>query len=482
MSPRSDQKVWLQERPLLKVLSTAIRRNFIMKFTDVIYPLLQTLHRITLRRNYWREIQSQKCMRRMDIRTLEDYSHRQAVAYANRMASVIPAYRHYLERAGVTLPIHNSPASWQQLPTLGKADFQKDPPSWANPQMDTQLMRWSSTSGSTGEPYQFVQDDATVIAETVSNELFLKALGWRPSFKEAIFKMKLPPIKGPRRLIRKLMGNLPIGFSAVKFRREHAPEVVAKLRRDRVQYLRGYSSALALLAETAKKRSIRCPIPLITTFGEGLNDYQRKVIEEVFEGKVYRDYGGSEAMHIGFECPARTGYHMDFSRFFVEVLDGDVPVQPGGTGEIVVTCFRNSAMPFVRYRMGDLGTLADPDQPCPCGNTYPRLAAIQGRINDTVFTPGGQTVDSIFFVHTFEFFHKHITWFRVVQKETDLLEIFWVPRHGKAHGFLPDLERKLTERICGQMRILWRSVNEIPRDPSGKRRILVPLNSTLKPH
>ena len=177
-------------------------------------------------------------------------------------------------------------------------------------------------------------------------------------------------------------------------------------------------------------------------------------------------------MHIGFECPARMGYHMDLARFKVEILAGERPCAVGEEGEIVVTCFRNAAMPFVRYRMGDLGVLADPAEPCPCGNTMPRLSKVTGRINDTIYTPSGRYVNVLFFVYVLEFAHEHMAGFRVVQTAPDMLEILWIPRHAGAESCLPALEKQIVERTDGTMRVVWKQVAEIPQDANGKRRIL----------
>jgi phenylacetate-CoA ligase len=438
-----------------------------------LYSGLQYLLRATKRRDVLREYTFQKKLRRSPVAVSEAYSREQAVKYANHIANVSAGYRKRLADAGIDLPVTDD--KWLSLPTLRKTDYQQEPAQWFCDHPDKDTLEWSCTSGSTGEPYQFPQDPDSCLAESISKELFLKTCGWRPGFKEAVFKMELAPMKGSRKLLRKLSWNQPISFSAVKFKAEHAPGVLAEMKKQGTQFLRGYSSALVLLEEAAKSYNLHCHIPIIQTFGEGLSKHQQETIEEVFGGKVYRDYGGSEAMHIGFECPARTGYHLDLARFRVEVLDGDRPVNIGETGEIVVTCFRNPAMPFVRYRMGDLGTLADPNEPCPCGNKFPRLSAIQGRINEQIYTPTGRFVNVLFFVYVLEFAYKDMAGFRIIQTEKDRLEILWIPRHDRAAECLPELERQIRERTDNSMKIIWKAVSEIPADDSGKRRILVPL-------
>lgn len=82
---------------------------------------------------------------------------------------------------------------------------------------------------------------------------------------------------------------------------------------------------------------------------------------------------------LGHECQAHDGLHVPEDHLFVEVLDQDgSPVAPGEEGELVLTTFRREAMPFIRYRLGDIG--ARMTDPCPCGRTHIRLKGILGKV------------------------------------------------------------------------------------------------------
>ncbi len=86
----------------------------------------------------------------------------------------------------------------------------------------------------------------------------------------------------------------------------------------------------------------------------------------------------AEAGILGYECQAHRGLHVPEDHLFIEVLDPDgAPVAPGEMGELVVTTFRREAMPFIRYRLGDLGALRT--DPCPCGRTHVMIKGILGK-------------------------------------------------------------------------------------------------------
>jgi phenylacetate-coenzyme A ligase PaaK-like adenylate-forming protein len=91
-------------------------------------------------------------------------------------------------------------------------------------------------------------------------------------------------------------------------------------------------------------------------------------------GMTETGYGG------GVECSARAGYHLREADLLVEVADPatGAPLPPGATGEILVTTLGMRAMPLVRYRTGDAGTLLP--GPCPCGGPLRRLGPVPGRL------------------------------------------------------------------------------------------------------
>jgi phenylacetate-CoA ligase len=86
----------------------------------------------------------------------------------------------------------------------------------------------------------------------------------------------------------------------------------------------------------------------------------------------------AEAGILGYECQAHQGFHVPEDHLHVEVLDsnGD-PVAPGEKGDLVVTTLRREAMPFIRYRLGDISAVIT--EPCPCGRTHMMIKGILGK-------------------------------------------------------------------------------------------------------
>ena len=99
---------------------------------------------------------------------------------------------------------------------------------------------------------------------------------------------------------------------------------------------------------------------------------------------VVNEYGASETGIIAIE----NRFHqrvVSQENLFLEVVDERGAPAPHGFGELLVTDLFNRAMPFVRYRIGDLASLGE----SPAGRQT--LQALEGRVNDTIRLPSGRT-------------------------------------------------------------------------------------------
>ncbi len=108
-----------------------------------------------------------------------------------------------------------------------------------------------------------------------------------------------------------------------------------------------------------------------------------KCVEEIkaaFGCTVFEHYSMTETAYAGcVGCTVTPTCHIWESDLYYELVDQEsgLPVLPGETGEIVVTTLRKRAMPFIRYRTGDLSRLIT--RPCPCGSILRRLSRVESR-------------------------------------------------------------------------------------------------------
>jgi len=126
--------------------------------------------------------------------------------------------------------------------------------------------------------------------------------------------------------------------------------------------------------------------------GEPWTDGLREQIERALPGlRAVNFYGLSEMCGPGVasEClEVRDGLHVHEDHFLVEVIDPDSaePLGEGEEGELVFTTLVKEAMPMLRYRTGDIGSLTC--EPCACGRTTARIRGLRGRRDDMITVRG----------------------------------------------------------------------------------------------
>jgi phenylacetate-CoA ligase len=115
------------------------------------------------------------------------------------------------------------------------------------------------------------------------------------------------------------------------------------------------------------------------TDSELVTEPVRALFAERFGVPVCDEYSAYEVLTVGSQC--RFGsMHVDEDRVVLELVDDDgVPVPDGTEGAVVVTHYRERAMPLVRYWLGDRAIALAPG--CRCGSNFRRRA---GRAFDEV--------------------------------------------------------------------------------------------------
>jgi len=118
--------------------------------------------------------------------------------------------------------------------------------------------------------------------------------------------------------------------------------------------------------------------------GEPLAPSVRSILEKDYAIDTRQAYAVTEpGGAIAYECSVKQGLHL-MDDYAVEIVDPESgrPVEPGQTGEVVVTPVHNKTWGLVRFGTGDLSSLVT--DPCSCGRTARRLSGIFGRTGDAV--------------------------------------------------------------------------------------------------
>ena len=237
----------------------------------------------------------------------------------------------------------------------------------------------------------------------------------------------------------------------------------------------GYATGLATFADYVEKTHPAAQFPFlkaIITSSETLLPAHRTLINRVFGDNIVYDHYGSREMYMASECAQHNGYHMHAEVLIIEIVDSrGNPCPPGETGRVIITDLSNHAFPFIRYEIGDMAVLEEPEARCPCGVTLPRLRSVEGRIADIVKLEDRVLTPPNFTILMSDF--PGISAYQIRQPRIDQLEVLLV-----ADGQFDENVRRYVEdaitRMAGERTaVSVRIVDEIAVPPSGKRRYII---------
>jgi len=231
-------------------------------------------------------------------------------------------------------------------------------------------------------------------------------------------------------------------------------------------FVQGYPSMIHLAARALLSAGRPVPSGKFTgvfTSSESLLPLQRDAIEAAFGAPVRDRYGVSEFAVSMTEC-AHRALHVDMEFCVVEV-EVDEETDDYVRGPLLVTGLGNDATPFLRYRVGDVGTRSK--HPCSCGRPGDVFLDVDGRIEDYVVTPDGRRIGRL--DHIFKG-QSHIAEAQILQNRKEAIEVLVVPRIRYSKASERRLMRSIRERLGEEIEVEITTVNEITREPNGKFR------------
>jgi phenylacetate-CoA ligase len=159
-----------------------------------------------------------------------------------------------------------------------------------------------------------------------------------------------------------------------------------------VTILEHLPSHVLLYFERAKQLGIdirHTKLRLVVGVGEGWAEAYRRKIEAEYGVPFRSAYGLVETSVVAGECPEGEGMHTVMDNFIIEVINPETgeSLMDGEEGEIVITPLNNVAMPLIRYRTGDVGSII-PYKLCKCRNTHQKISLVRGRVSQFIKVSG----------------------------------------------------------------------------------------------
>lgn len=249
------------------------------------------------------------------------------------------------------------------------------------------------------------------------------------------------------------------------------PLYVDEIRRRRIRFIEGYPSTLYTLASFLLGRGIHLPMKAAISSSETLHETQREVIEHAFQCRLFDFYASAERVVFSAECEAHSGKHVAEEFGIVEVVDETgMPVPDGTAGVLVGTTLHNTAMPLLRYKLGDVSMILP--RPCTCGRTSRLMANVTTKAEDVIVRPDGRLISPSILTHPFKPIHGLLK-SQIIQDRIDHIVVKLVVAGSFSPAQHEALLSALRERLGHSIELEIRLVDDIPREPSGKYRWVI---------
>jgi phenylacetate-CoA ligase len=401
-----------------------------------------------------------------ELRLWQDARLRRLVNHAYES---VPFYRRLFDRHRLHPRHVRGVRDLEIIPFIDKAELRRQRPGdlLARGHEPAELLE-VRTSGSTGEPFSIRRTWLEDKLQYLIRLRALQGLGIRP--RDLMVAVGVHRAEsGDSKLVGRTLRALGLHPRMLLDGLADPVHIAYELRRLRPDVLVGLPGMLNRLTAPELAGALETVRPrLVVVGGEVTTPAMRARLGRTFNAPIYETYGSHECPLIAAECPWSGTLHACEDAVLVEVLRDGRPVEPGEQGEVVVTNLHAYAMPFIRYRIGDLATRAPA---CPCGSPFAALGAVQGRMIDYFPLPDGRLL------HPYEIVTR-LVWgsqgwmrqYQLVQERRDSVVLYVVAETAPTEEQVAEVVRTVRPVLGDRVRFEVRPVARIPFEATGKLR------------
>ncbi len=374
--------------------------------------------------------------------------------------------RHYEGAAPVGRSVDASPRGrLSRWPILRKADIRRSPGSFRTAPSRGWLAQCTTTGGTTGDPIEVWRDHRCV---AVSEAARWRGLGWSGILPwDRGILVRLAGASWYGRLRMRITRKWKVeAFCASPEKRMRIEDLIRQVR---PRYLDGFVTDLCRLGEAVclEPGLVGC----VVTTGEMLYPRQRSELESRFGARVVEYYGSNEVGSLAFECEYGVR-HVTDEHVIVETLDEAGQPVIGSPGRIVVTDLDNTAMPLVRYELGDRGVLSN--ERCQCGRSLTILKELLGRTQGVLRNRAGETLSETFFAVRFRE-QRGVRRFQLRQLTLDEIELHYEVAQPGAELDVDEIRGEIGARLGPEVVVRAVEVAQLSTTHRGKCPLVVGL-------
>jgi len=380
---------------------------------------------------------------RWNKQRLQSYQEKRLRSVVRYAYDFVPFYREKFRKAGITPSDVRYLEDLSKLPIIEKGEMKRESPQrLVSSEFSLAMLKVVRTSGSDGEPFQVFLNPAE---DDWRKAIYMRAnisCGQKPRDNWVV--LTSPYHFTDTTNLQRRFGIFAQTCISVFSNASEQLRLVGEAQAD---VLDGYSGSIFLLAREAQKEGLNSIRPrMIFGTAELIDRDSTRLIERVFGAPYYDQFGCAELDRTGWQCPSRTGYHMDVDSVITQFVDEDgEDVSVGERGDVIYTSLFNYSMPLIRYAVGDVGIPSN--ETCPCGRQLPLMKVVEGRKTSFLVLDEGKflspnTLKTV--MDMFELYDK-IDKFRIIQKQVDSFKITVELRDKQANQ--KDFSQKLVRHI-----------------------------------
>ena len=401
-------------------------------------------------------------------------------------------FRKHMDDAGLQPGDLRTPADFRRLPPTSKVDYRRNFPSGvltSGTTLSDPFVFRSQSSGTTGErlltiAHTYALAERMTTTATAHPGMQVVFAAARP---QRICRYAAPncsdvecasPFTTPEsRTLFDGTRVLPVAHDLLATPTSMVDQAVGEIVDYDPHWLYTDPMHLAFLARNLKARGIAPPPAggVVLTYNL-VTQVARRQVNEVFQPAsiVVEVVSMSELGWMGMECPE--GFiHMNAESFYLELLVGDRPAEPGELAELYVTSIGDQISPHLRYRTGDIYTVIGGR--CACGHDFPRIE-FEGRGRD-ILKRGGEVRLTPKGLDRIVGDPGWLELYKLRQLDEDRYSFRYIPSAGADHADgAKDLTERLAEALGANARLTVDAVDYIECERSGK---FLPCVSDVEP-
>ena len=410
-------------------------------------------------KEFWRYLAEYESRAKWSYEQLCDYRDARLRKMIHHCYDTVPYYTKLFNEGGINPDSIKTLDDLKVLPILTKETINANPEEFISSAVLRDKMVTSHTSGTTGSGFIFKTTQEALCEQWAVWWRYRRALGIKYGTMCAqLGGRSVVPITCEHPPFYRW--NRPCSmmyFSTYHMNRQNMYAYVDAMRSQNITWLHGYPSSICVLAEYLNENREQMKLNFVTIGAENLLESQKTKIISAFCTEPYQHYGMSEGVANTSED---IHHQMTVDEDYAAVEF--VPINGMGSCDIIGTNLTNFAMPFIRYKTNDIGTVLE--------TAHGRVVtALDGRAEDYVVLPNGAKIGRL--DHVFKDL-IHIREAQIVQTSLDRVQVNVV--RGALYG--PDDEDKLRSELAMRLGCIGIDVNHvdmIERTATGKLRFVV---------